>query len=81
MDMSFFSQLIEKAIDNSKATVSSEDGSKFIAVVISDSFEEMMPVKRHQTVYKIFNEQIANGMMHALSIEAYTQSEWDKKNT
>ncbi len=80
MDMSVYTQMIEKEVADSKATVTSEDGSKFLAVVISNAFDGMMPVKRHQTVYKVFNEQITNGMMHALTIEAYTQAEWDSKN-
>ena len=80
MDMSIYAQMIEKELADSKATVTSEDGSKFLAVVISDTFDGMMPVKRHQSVYKVFNEQIANGMIHALTIEAYTKAEWDKKN-
>lgn len=54
------------------------DGYQFQAVVVSDVFEGLMPLKRHQKVYAVLDEQIKSGDIHALSIKAYTPSEWEK---
>ena len=76
MDMPAFAKMIEEAIDGARATVTG-DGSKFEAVVISEVFAGLSPVKKHQMVYRVFSEQLASGAMHALSIKAYTPSEWE----
>ncbi|MCB1753946.1 MAG: BolA/IbaG family iron-sulfur metabolism protein [Gammaproteobacteria bacterium] len=76
--MDFFSEQIEKAIPGSKAEVTG-DGSKFEALVISDTFAGQMPIKRHKAVYAILNEHITSGAIHALSINAYTQAEWQAR--
>ena len=68
--------MIEQAIDGAKAS-GTGDGSKFEAVVISDAFEGLSTVKKHQLVYRVFAEQLASGAIHALTIKAYTPSEWD----
>ena len=76
MDMPFFAQQIEQAIPDSKATVTTEDQSKFLARVISNAFDGLTTVKRHQMIYKVLNEPISSGAIHALTIEAYTEKEW-----
>jgi acid stress-induced BolA-like protein IbaG/YrbA len=76
--MDFFSQQIEQAIPGSKAEVTG-DGSKFEALVISDSFAGQMQVKRQKAVFAALNEHISSGAIHALTIKAYTPEEWEKK--
>lgn len=76
MDMPEFSRMIEEVLTDARATVTG-DGSKFEAVVVSEAFEGLSTVKRHQRVYRIFSEQLASGAMHALTIKAYTPTEWD----
>ncbi len=78
MQMDYFSDQIEKSIPNSKAEVTG-DGSKFEALVISDSFEGQMTIKRHKAVYAVLNEHISSGAIHALTIKAYTPGEWQEK--
>ncbi len=78
MRMDYFSEQIEKAIPNSKAEVTG-DGSKFEAVVICDDFDGQLQVKRQKAVYAALNEHITSGAIHALTIKAYTQSEWESK--
>ncbi|MFK7860915.1 MAG: BolA family protein [Granulosicoccus sp.] len=75
MRMDFFSDLVEKAIADSQVEVTG-DGSKFEARVISDSFEGLSTIKRHKLVYAVLNEHIKSGAIHALSIKAFTKSEW-----
>jgi len=74
--MDFFSGLVEKEIDGSKATVTAE-GSKFEALVISDAFLDVSPVNRHKMVYSVLEEHIKSGAIHALTIKAHTQAEYD----
>ena len=78
MRMDFYSDQIEQSISDSKADVTG-DGSKFEAVVISDSFAELSTLKRHKLVYAVLDEHIKTGAIHALSIKAYTQNEWSEK--
>ena len=78
MRMDYFSEQIEKAIPGSKADVTG-DGSKFEALVISDSFDGQMQVKRQKAVYAALNEHITSGAIHALTIKAYTSVEWEAK--
>ena len=71
-------KIIEDGLENSQAIVSG-DGSKFEAVVISEAFAGLTMVKEHQLVYKLLNEQISSGAIHALTIKAYTPEEWSEK--
>lgn len=79
MDMPEYAKMIEDGIADSRASVTG-DGSKFEAVVVSDAFSGLSPVKKHQMVYRIFSRELASGAMHALTIKAYTNSEWDAAN-
>lgn len=80
MRMDFFSDLVEQAIADSQAEITG-DGSKFEARVVSESFEGLSTLKRHKMVYAVLDEHIKSGAIHALTIKAYTQSEWDKTPT
>ena len=63
--------IIEDSLADSKATVSGDEG-KFEATVISNAFDGLSTVKQHQIVYKLLNEHIASGAIHALTIKAQT---------
>jgi len=78
MRMDFFSSLVEKEIDGAKATVTAE-GSKFEAVVISDTFDGVSVVNRHKMVYSVLEEHIKSGAIHALTIKAHTEAEHASK--
>lgn len=79
MRMDYFSDLVEKAIDDSQVEITG-DGSKFEARVISDTFDGLSVIKRHKLVYAVLNEHIKSGAIHALSIKAFTKSEWAKSS-
>lgn len=72
-------QLIEAGISDTQAIVTGESG-KYEAIVISPAFEGMPMVKEHQLVYATVNDHIASGALHALTIKAYTPSEWEDVN-
>lgn len=52
--------------------------SHFRAVIVSENFNGLLPLKRHQLVYGIAAEEMAAGI-HAFSIHAYTPAEWQKR--
>ncbi|GAB1260445.1 BolA family protein [Aurantivibrio plasticivorans] len=52
----------------------------FTAVIVSPSFEGLNLLKRQQLVLAGFSDCLATGELHALTIKAYTQSEWQAFN-
>ncbi len=66
--------LIAAQMPDATVEVSGGEG-KFIANVISDEFEGLMPIKRHKLVYACVNDEIASGELHALTIVAKTPAE------
>ncbi len=70
-------QLISDAIDCNHLKVDG-DGSHFSVVLVSKAFAGLRSVKRQQMVYATVNEHIASGAIHALTIKAYTDEEWQK---
>ena len=49
-------------------------GSHFSMLVVSDEFEGLSKIKRHQKIYSILSEEMKDAI-HALSIKALTPSE------
>lgn len=70
-------QLVKEAIDCEHLAVEG-DGSHFSVLLVSAAFEGLRSVKRQQMVYAAVNEHIASGAIHALTIKAYTNEEWQK---
>lgn len=67
-------KLIEDGIPDAIVTVSG-DGYKYETIVISDCFEGLNTLKRHQAVYAAVNSAITSGELHALTITAKTPAE------
>ena len=76
MDTNEIEKRIEEKLPGSKARVEG-DGYHFVAHVMSDQFEGLMPVKKQQMVYATVNDLIQDGSIHALTIKAYTPTEWE----
>jgi BolA protein len=53
--------------------------SHFKVTLVSDDFNAVRSVARHQQVYKILAEELANGV-HALALHTYTSVEWQAKS-
>lgn len=51
----------------------------FRVIIVSDVFAEMSRVDRHRKVNDLFTEEFKDGI-HALSIQAYTPPEWQKRS-
>ena len=78
METSAVKSIIEAGIDGCEATVTA-DGSQYTAIVVSDAFEGKTMVAEQKMVYSLLNEFIQSGAIHALTIKAYTRSEWADK--
>jgi BolA protein len=48
--------------------------------VVSDAFSGLGAVKRHQKIYALLAQALANGV-HALALHTYTPAEWTEKNS
>ena len=77
MNIDDIRNMIERGFNNATVQVDG-DGTHFQAVVVTDEFEGLGMIDRHRKVYASLGEKVG-GDIHALSILAYTRSEWDKQ--
>ncbi len=52
------------------------DGRHWAALIVSPEFEGKRPIQRHQRVYATLGERMKTDEVHALSIRAFTPTEW-----
>ncbi|WP_114417717.1 BolA family protein [Marinospirillum perlucidum] len=65
--------LIENESDQHKGPPGRE--SHFKVTLVSEAFNALMPVKRHQKIYALLADELA-GPVHALALHLYTPDEW-----
>ncbi len=55
--------------------------SHFNITVVSEEFQQMALLRRHQTVYKLLQQELGSGV-HALALHLYAPLEWtDRQQT
>lgn len=54
--------------------------SHYNITVVSGVFDDLNPVKRHQTVYKLLQQELTDGV-HALALHLYTTEEWRQRQS
>ena len=54
--------------------------SHFKLIVVSERFEGLTAVKRHQTMYALLADELRGGV-HALALHLYTPAEWQARQT
>lgn len=52
----------------------------FTARVISENFAGMRPVQRQQQILQAFKDVLADGRLHALTVDAVTPAEWQARS-
>ncbi|MFT5521544.1 MAG: acid stress-induced BolA-like protein IbaG/YrbA [Enterobacterales bacterium] len=52
------------------------DGNHFQVTAVSNQFEGLRAVPRQQIIYGLLGEYIKSGVLHAIGIKTYTESEW-----
>ncbi|OTG86755.1 BolA family transcriptional regulator [Acinetobacter sp. ANC 4558] len=55
--------------------------SHFKVVIVSESFDGLRLVQRHQKVYSATGDLLSAGKIHALAIHAFLPSEWAGQDT
>lgn len=75
METSAIEQLIEAGMPGAQVRVTG-DGRHFEAVVVSETFTGLTPIKKQRLVMDAVKTQLASGELHALSIKAFTPEEW-----
>jgi acid stress-induced BolA-like protein IbaG/YrbA len=66
--------LIRAAMPSATVEVQSDDDTHFATLVVSEEFEGLRPLQRHQLVYRALGTRMG-GEIHALSIRALTPAE------
>lgn len=51
----------------------------FKVTLVSERFEGLMPVKRHQLIYSALADELA-GPVHALALHLYTPQQWRSRD-
>lgn len=58
-------------------SVPANSETHFKVELVTEQFDGMRKVARHQAVYRVLAEQLA-GPVHALALHTYSPSEWDE---
>ena len=74
MDASQITTELDAQLSDCQVSVEGGDG-KYLVTVIGDVFEGLNAVKRQQTIYKILNEHITSGAIHAVTMSLTTVTE------
>jgi acid stress-induced BolA-like protein IbaG/YrbA len=70
--------LLESALPDCEFQVAT-DGGHFNIVAIGEMFEGKRPVQRQQVIYGALNTQISSGVIHAVNMKTFTQTEWENR--
>ncbi|PCH59848.1 MAG: cell division protein BolA [SAR86 cluster bacterium] len=74
MNAEIIKDLLDKQLSGCEINVSGGEG-KYLVNAVGDVFDGLNAVKRQQTIYKILNEHIASGAIHAVTMQLSTVSE------
>ena len=70
-------QLLLADFPDAVITVKGEDAN-FSVDIISPAFENLSRLNRQKKILSCVKQQLATGEIHAFSIQAYTQEEWNR---
>lgn len=76
MEIEAVARLIRNGLPGAEVEVTG-DGSHFEAVVVSDVFSGLTPIKKQRLVMDTVKAQIASGELHALSIKTLTPEKFE----
>lgn len=54
--------------------------SHFQIILVSEEFQGLSSIKRHQSVYKVLAFELKN-QIHALALRTYTEEEWKEESS
>ena len=79
LEEAFSPQHLEVLNESNKHNVSPGSESHFKLIVVCESFQGEMLIKRQRQINQLLADELANGV-HALSMHTYTPAEWAEKN-
>jgi BolA protein len=79
LEESFSPVQLEIENESHQHSVPANSETHFRVVLVSDDFEGLRPVARHQRVYGLVGDLMA-GPLHALALHLYTQGEWAERS-
>jgi len=74
LDAREIERILGSELPEARITVEGGEG-KYRVQIVDEMFHDLSPVKRQQAVYKILNEYIASGAIHAVSMDLKTRDE------
>jgi acid stress-induced BolA-like protein IbaG/YrbA len=74
MNSEHIASLIRQGLPSARVEVESDDNTHFATLVVSEDFEGLRPLQRHQLIYRALGAKMG-GEIHALSIRALTPAE------
>jgi len=74
LDASQITELLKTEIPDCQFAVEGGDG-KYLVTAVGDVFEGLNAVRRQQTIYKILNDHISSGAIHAVTMKLMTDAE------
>ncbi len=74
-------QRIEQGILNAVCFVNEFSGGTdhYSVVVVSNAFDGLSSLMRHRMIMDLFKAEMETGEVHALTIKAFTQMQWDNE--
>ena len=76
---SFTPSFLEIENESNSHNVPPDSETHFKVTLVSDEFEGLRSVARHQRVYQVLQEELA-GPVHALALHIYTEQDWQQRN-
>ncbi|EDQ01925.1 BolA family protein [Shewanella benthica] len=71
-------QLLQDALSLDEVHVT-QAGTHYKIVAVGECFDGMGRVKQQQTIYAPLMERITSGELHALTINAFTPTQWKRE--
>ena len=65
--------------ESDQHNVPANSETHFKVVIVSPNFDSQRQVARHQSIYKLLDEELA-GPVHALALHTYTLTEWQQRH-
>lgn len=73
-------QLINESAKHASGQNNPAAETHFTLVVVAAGFQQLSRVERHRLIYKILGDELQQGV-HALSLQLYTDEEWQQQDT
>lgn len=67
---------IEAAISVDFININTEDNIHFYVTVVSCEFQSLTKMQQHKRILDLFQQQIADNTIHAMSLKTYTPEKW-----